>query len=460
MDDVEEGAPALVPGAHRVIRRLDAEESAFAGDLVSDGDRQRVRAPASAVDPVLWEFAGAEHVAGVRDVVRARDGHDALLPWCADAVDVLLARRASAEDPLTAGEVVTLVGSMLRGIVEIAERDLRGRWWLDDAARPVFVPGEGAACAPAAAGIIDRLRQDRADRALDRVLEQIAAQAGDHRLVARHLDEWERTLTELAAPRPLNRDVHAPERVRAIPLHRERMREPQDAGERPALRERVAGLRMRVAASVLALRERWRDRTPRRPGHVREDGESGARPPRGRMLLVGAAAAGAVLVGGLLWPGGDDSSATERVPAGIETNAPEETPAAAGATAAPATGEAVSEQPEPDAGGETHADEPAAGTPEHSATLLLKRIDACRAEEDAECADAVVAGSGAAARERLGPDSARRAVTLIEDYGDIAVIRLAPDDGHSEQMLVIVRQNDGWLVRDVYDVADQPSGKG
>src|SRR5690606_29908813 len=40
MDDVDEPT-ALVPGAHRVIRRLE-DSAALAGDLVSDGDRQRV----------------------------------------------------------------------------------------------------------------------------------------------------------------------------------------------------------------------------------------------------------------------------------------------------------------------------------------------------------------------------------------------------------------------------------
>ena len=44
----------------------------------------------------------------------------------------------------------------------------------------------------------------------------------------------------------------------------------------------------------------------------------------------------------------------------------------------------------------------------------------------------------------------------MEDYGDVSVLRLGPSGERGEQMLVLVRQEDGWLGRDLYDVADQP----
>src|SRR5690606_31605325 len=143
--------------------------------------RQRVSADAGELDEALWWFSGAEHVAGVRDMVRTREGQVALLPWCADSLDMVLARRTAAERPLVTGEVVTLVGSLLRGVIEVGGREVRGRWWLDDEARPLFVPGEGMSCASASVEIIERLRQDCPDRSLERVLRRISDAAADHR---------------------------------------------------------------------------------------------------------------------------------------------------------------------------------------------------------------------------------------------------------------------------------------
>ncbi len=54
---------------------------------------------------------------------------------------------------------------------------------------------------------------------------------------------------------------------------------------------------------------------------------------------------------------------------------------------------------------------------------------------------------------------------LVDEYGDIAVIRAtgsgdnssAGSPGHQgEWILVLARTDEKWLVRDVYDVADQP----
>jgi hypothetical protein len=186
----------------------------------------------------------------------------------------------------------------------------------------------------------------------------------------------------------------------------------------------------------------------------------GGRPPRRRRLLVGAAAAGVVLVGGLLWPnGGEDSTAMDA--AAVETIPHVPTPQPStprpstantpAASASPTTEptEAPKKPRDADAGG---------GTIEETVAGLLARIDTCRTKKDAQCAAAIVAGAGGI-QERLGAGVAARDLALIEDYGDIAVVRLGRTGEHGEQMVVIVRQKDGWLVRDVYDVADQPSVK-
>ncbi|MDQ0612735.1 hypothetical protein QF046_000376 [Microbacterium sp. W4I4] len=459
MDEVDE-LTALVPGAQRVIRRLE-DSAALPGDLVCDGDRQRVSADAGGLDEALWRFAAAEHVAGVRDVVRTRDGQAALLPWCADSLDMILARRAAAERPLGTGEIVTLVGSLLRGVIEVAGYDVRGRWWLDDEARPLFVPGEGMSCAGASVEIIERLRDDCGDRALERQLRRVADAAADHRVVLRSLDDWERELTELAAPKPIEVSVYAPEPVRDLPVHRAHL--PLDA-ERihggPTLRERLSAARGQLSERLGAVRMRVT------PAETRKDragdrSQGAVRTPRRRMLLVGAAVAGVVLAGGLLWPtGGEDSSAMDQVVVPTDAAAP---PAATPATSVPpakdeTTPTAAETAPPTDEG--TPESPAVDGSVEAAVAGLLETIDACRADENAECADAVVSGAGDDIIERLGPDSATRTRSLIEDYGDIAVVRLGPTRERGEQMIVVVRQNDEWLARDVYDVADQPSEKG
>lgn len=464
MDDVDEVA-VLVPGAHRVIRRLE-RSAAFAGDLVSDGDRQRVRTDADGLDETLWRFSGAEHVAGVRDVVRTPDGQAVLLPWCADSVDAVLARRTAAGRPLVSGEIVTLVGSLLRGVIEVGGEDLRGRWWLDDEARPLFVPGEGATCASASVEIIDRLRRDCSDRAVERLLRRVAEAAADHRVVLRSLDEWEHELSELAAPRPIDVAVYAPELVRELPVHRARL--PQDVErmrQGHSLRDGLDAVRARMAERLNGLRARvGRLRSGASP---RAQAAADVRAPRRRMLLVGAAVAGVVLVSGLSWPtDGEDSAGADAVAgeavadasAGLDRMPAARSAPAPSDTAKPQAGEG--EKVSDDTPKATGDARPADGSIEEAATGLLALIESCRADEDADCEGAIVSGAGADILQRLGPDSATRDVSLIEDYGDIAVVRLGRTEEQREQMIVIIRQNDGWLVRDVYDVADQPSEKG
>lgn len=467
MDNVEEQHPdprfGLVPGAHRLIRRLDGAESPFTGELVSDGEHRRVLVDTAARDAVLWEFAGAEHVAGVHDLVRTADGHGALLPWCVEPVETLIARRCAAGRPLTSGETVTLVGSLLRGIVEVAGRAVTGRWWLEDGGRPVFVPGEGVSSTAASVAVIERIRDECADRAMQRMLVRIAVGMADHRVVLRELDAWEGELTELAAPRALEREIPdmdgawpAPERVRALPFHRAGLAEVTgQLEERPSLRERLVLIGAR-------LQERVRDSIPSK-AKVSSDVETGAdgaartRAPRGRVLLVGAGAAALVILGGLLWPGGDEDAVMPQAVAADRQASP--------APSASERGQVSQlEEPRPSA-----SDAPAPDRPqpdrddddvERTAMRLLKAIDGCRAKKDRDCATAVAAGGAQGVLDRLGADAAGRDVTLVEDYGDIAVTRLGRTAANGEQMLVLVREEDGWLVRDVYDVADQPSGGG
>ena len=52
--------------------------------------------------------------------------------------------------------------------------------------------------------------------------------------------------------------------------------------------------------------------------------------------------------------------------------------------------------------------------------------------------------------------AAERTVTLLDEFGGAAVLRVeASASAASPQLVVIVRTDDRWLLRDVYDVPEQ-----
>ena len=102
---------------------------------------------------------------------------------------------------------------------------------------------------------------------------------------------------------------------------------------------------------------------------------------------------------------------------------------------------------------------------------MLEEIGRCADIGDQVCS-AAVAGGSAAVIEPLaetGADSSE--MELIDEYGDAAVVRLTPEHAREgagekaargekssgvERIRVLVRNTPKGLVRDVYDVADQP----
>lgn len=495
-------------GAHRVIRRLEPDEGPYAGALVTDGRSVAVLVSAETISGWSgWEHAGDDHVAAPLDVVRRVDGHDVLLPWCTEQIPVFLGRRAAAGAALGAGEVTTLVASVLRGLAELSriERRETGEWWLTDDGRPMFVIGAGAEAAGAAASILDLIGEDSQDRALSRVLTPIAEglrRSSERPVIpVRQLQRWEGTLLEFAAPRPLQRGTQTPEGHRGADVARRAVDETVDrvSGARreptrreptrrePTRRARPRGARSRGARSrgsvsltgVIgatlgvvsergrSLRERWRrsaqgwssqERVPVGVHlHGRAGGDRGRRTgqseaPRRRRYLIAAAAAVTVLGAGMLWPGGgtDDSAGAKEARTPV-TEARDASGDQVGDTATP--------QPTPSA---TTVED--AADPIGAARALLREIDDCADAEDLVCADAV-AGTTMGIVELLAARNAGEARTLtpVDEYGDVAVIRLstsaAPTDeapAERHQMVVLVRMAEKWLIRDAYDVADQP----
>jgi hypothetical protein len=500
MTDVALGekVPPLLPGVHRVIRALDAD-APLVGLLVTRGDGVAVQLDERALAGWIgWRYSGAEHVAGPVDVVRRRDGHDVLLPWCTERAATFVGRR-HAVDPLSAGECSTLVASLLRGIAELGSDAVSepGGWWMTGEGRPVFVLGEGEDACTAATRLVGTLSEGRADKAMSRLLAQIetglrAASQGP-RVPPRQLEEWETALFDLASSRPLRLEASDVSEGRPTPkrhvdagrpiAHGERAlrrTHARRASEEAAMPSWVGSWAQIVSAARRALGAPRAGATDgsveHRPFGARKHPRSGAPsgpPPRRRLVLAGACAA-IVLVGGLLWPasGADEPAegAASSQPGALDgtsaplpapTSSPDVVPIPPGADAAA------------DGGGEAPVERGDAGTgtvvePVHGVEQLLEAVRLCVAAEDETC-DGVVTQEATALlpdlRELAG---ARSSVELVDDYGDVAVVRLTPehgaegpDDGSAgdrigKRVVVVIRVEERWLVRDIYDVADQP----
>ncbi|MFC4139334.1 MULTISPECIES: hypothetical protein [unclassified Microbacterium] len=434
----------LVAGVHRRIRMLDPQEGPFAGELVADGEEVRIRLDAAGCseDP-FWSFSGTDHVAAPLDLVRRADGTDVLLPWCTERISAFLGRRTAAEQALSTGESVTLVGSLLRGLTELDGCPLPGAWWLTDGGRPVFVLGTGEPAAEGSRALIARVRDGAADRGLERLLADIESGLADPRAARRRMDRWDAELTELAAPRPLHREVFAPAAAGAVVAKRfpAALDVPADEGTR--WWTAVSGRAAMAAERVRGLLRRLGSAAPRRRQSRRmPKPESGAANPVGgrrRPLLIGAAAATVVLAVGLLWPTGEGDD-----------------PASAQAVETPVAGTPAAETPSPEHSARTATPQDVpSGDPVAAVPGLVERIERCLRAHDGVCADAVVEGSAAAVLAAIERADTGDAVSLVDSYGDIAVIRRG-DVQEEQQILVLLRRKDEWLVRDVYAVADQP----
>ncbi|MFD6699254.1 MULTISPECIES: hypothetical protein [unclassified Microbacterium] len=400
-----------------------------------------------------------------------------------------------------------------------ADRDadvaLYGGWWLTDEARPLFAIGStdalDAGGTPRETG--ERLLRDLEARVEDRALRRVLTRLGDAldepRRLRAEAARWERELLEIAAPRPLRLDVdgaadpsvEAPGegiQGRALsradlregehrPLRRELRGAARSGGRRaPAARERRgAALTRRLGGergpgasapvSVSTVIRRLRDarahmgeRVGRRAsirGRAHERSRGVAAPSErsiGRKrwkgpVLVAVSAAAVIAVVGALWPSGTgNADAADTTPGATSTRVsasatpypPVPTPAESVDTPAETGGGGAT----PVASGRTPA--PGASSrsdPRAAAEELIAATRNCRERPQPECAE-VWDGGAAGARPLRAADGPP---VLIEDYGDIAAIRNSSDDG--AQMVVIIRRNAEWRIRDVYDIANPPS---
>lgn len=508
MAEIEAGArrgEVLLPGAHRVVRTLDGAEGPFAGALVTSGEGVAVRVDAAVLSGWAgWRHAGAEHVAAPLDVVRRRGGHDVLLPWCTDRVLGFLVRRTAAGAVLTPGECSTLVISLLRGLHEVGEdpgEARSGEWWVTDGGRPVFVFGQGGDVREGIGVILERLQEHSPDKVVKRVLDSVGRglekAAAQPRLPVKLLAQWEQELLGVAAPQPLDRALHAPERAREVaravtshdlrvsPRHGEASRSAEALrgrrrGRRELLRsrgDRDIADRVRAAGAlvrVLGTTVREWTVSARRNGPRRATESAGAGSAdvsrRRRALLIAGAAAAAVLAVGLLWPsGGESGEAADVEAADVEGGATSPEPSTAASTEAGADSEGTQDprrragSPDPDeVSPEPDEVTPAEDDPAAAAASLLRVIADCRVQGDVSCEDAVAAGATGVLDALGAATDGTPTFELVDEYGDIAVVRVAVDaeadaaNTSGRLIMVLLRTQEKWLVRDVYDVADQP----
>lgn len=459
----------LLPGAHRVIRVLAPGEGPVCGALVVNEEDLAICVDvASLAGWQGWALAGADHIATPIDLVRRRDGQDVLLPWCTERITAFVARRHGVGEALTAGEVSTLVISLLRGLGEAAtaESSLIGEWWLTATARPVFALGGGAAIESASAALIETLRSHATDRALSRLLGNIADGLGDLRRALHRCDLWESELLEHAAPRPLRAGLYAPERAAHVTVggpREERALDPEsplfdltgdrEGGGARAMFEQLIP-RIREVLDASRLRRGLRQLPVRRSRVQKGQKVQDATPqPRrwGKPLLVGGAAAAAVIAVGVFWPSGGDSSSGDAARADSSVGLSLDTSTAKEATATPQNAE-----PAPTPTPEPTAEAPTAQAPLAAVAGLVALSTSCAGGDAVSCESAwyPVRTSTESAVIRGGVEGVP---TLIEDYGDLAAVRWESSDGADAQMLVLIRLNHRWRIQDVYDVADPPS---
>ncbi|WP_157525334.1 hypothetical protein [Microbacterium yannicii] len=422
---------------YRAVRTVRApDDGPWPGVLVrtATGDtRVLVDTAVLSADWSGWDAAPGGHVLAPLDLVRRIDGHDVVLPVLTEPLETFLHRRAGRA-PLSTGEALTLAVSVLRGCAELsATPDLTGEWWLDDGGRPVLAtdvsPRSARQAGAEALGTV--LLEGRAGRAWDAAVRAIAAE----RLSIRELLEAEDALFDVTSPEPLATMTLSPRGAAgAAPASRDGSPATVADPQRPSWQSLIGHVDGDLADTVSRVTTGLWRRARTRPSRRRTP------------WIVGGAVAAAILAGGVLWPAaGDEVGDTGTAPVPSATG---------GEAAAPA--EPSSAAPEEHGAEDTHA-EPRE-TPDLAAVgvALLDARVACGG--DGACIAGVVADpTRSLAGGAIDLPPADRTVTLLDDFGDVAVLRVdATGASLPSQLAVLIRSDEKWLLRDVHDVAQQP----
>lgn len=519
-------APADLLDPPAALRRLRADEAPYPGTLHA-GDPQTVHVDADLVPAALWRCALDGHILVPWDLSRTPGGHAAVMIHCPERLSAWsVAAGARAEyrpgEVVTVAVSVLRAAEEARRMGLEA-----GTWWVDATGRPVLAAAGEQPWADEAVDLLTDLAEGmrgapspyggrRLGEELADALDDARRLVGSARLHTAEVVACEEALFAVAAPEPLALASSSAELESTLPRRATSLRRASE----PAVAEswlarftdgewagRVAEAVRSVVALPGVLGERRRERavrraaaaagSPTRRGSTRARGrgdrESGAASARGAAparsprdgrggaaggqepevrgrrrapLLIAAAVGGAVLLGGLLWPEPDSRAAEAVAPSpaatvsadGAATPDTDAAPAEAvtEATTAPSDGAAA-----PDAQAAPSAD----GDLEAAARQIVRALSACAGgTTDAGVACAALREDPAAAPPAglvaTAPDAQ---ITLVDEYGGVAVFRVEPAegtgnraDGPAAQILVLVSVDGKWLVRDVYDVADQP----
>lgn len=440
--------------AYRAVRAVRAhEDGPWPGTLVRTDDgasRILVDAAVLGTDWAGWEADPEGHVLAALDVTRRAGGHDAVLPVCLERLDDFV-RRRQERMPLTPGEAVTLGVSVLRGCAQLAGVAERGgQWWLDDAGRPVLATDASDSRAlDASVAVLERVTPPPV---MQRTWDAAVRTLGADRVSVAELAAAEDALFALSPAEPLVTVSLSPRRAS------EGMARSSAAGERPRVVHEPPPRSM-WQSLLRGVDEELADTVSRATTAVWRRVRPGDRPARATSRrapwLVAGAVAAAVLAGGALWPSADVVAT-----GGPAASTPAATAGAGTQVAVPAAGpdadsvEDVGASPGTDA---EAAAAPAAAPADLAAIAggLLDARLACGA--DAECLRMVVVDGAAIADGAIDLPADERTVTMLDDFGDLAVVRVDPDEGGiPSQLVVILRHEEKWLLRDVRDVAQQP----
>ncbi|WP_448232831.1 hypothetical protein [Microbacterium lacticum] len=520
-------APIVLLDPPAALRRLRADEAPYPGTLHA-GDPQTVHVDVDLLPAAVWRCRPDGHLLVPHDLARTADGHAAVMIHCPER---LVSFVGAATRP---GEAVTIAVSVLRAAEEARRAGIEaGAWWVDAGGRPVLAAGGDRRWAGDAADLLAELAElMRAQEAREApALWAPPASRGEHRTAREVADALDDAARLVAAPRLHAADVASCEEALFAAAAPEALaRAASDGAEESIAPRRADSLRRtatpeaaeswlarftdaewagRVAEALRSLvalparmGERRRERSVRAAGSARRGGRAARAADRGEVdarsrrgggaaqpdaatsatgakrrapLLIAAAVGAVVLVGGLLWPEpgsrAADGAPVSPSPGSASAAVDPAATAAADASADPATEPAAGDPATPDAVVPPATTPPSEGGDLEEATRQIVRAVAACTPEPESCA-VLREDATAAPLSGLVTSPTEPVITLVDEYGGVAVFRLEPAAAGTEpptepaeaeatgsgaaQILVLVSVDGKWLIRDVYDVADQP----
>lgn len=421
------------------LRHLSADDAPIPGDLLPTvgGQEPRVRTPLDAwLGSPAWRADPDGHLLAPQDVENGPDRPGVLVLHCPLRLRSWLDGRATATD----AEAVTLCVSILRGALEADRLGIvAGSWWVTSTGRPVLAAGGSMSWRPETDAILADLCLGDAERAT--AISAARRAVADARLLVRDHEAVENTLFSLADPRPLS--MESARRARSVSESArgdvERLARRREPAALSVVRDHMDGeWADRVREAWDGVRASWRSRVA-----GEERGPAGT---RRRVVLTGLTVCTLVLVGGLLLPHDEgEPAAAERRGIPVDADRPADSSSVSGSpTSTPASSE---ESGSPDKG-------TGPGDTPEAVKALVERLSACASDG---CSSEVVENTQDAFPAGAATTAANnREVALIDDYGGVAAYRVTSNEHRGAQIVVVVASDEEWLVRDVYDVADQP----